>query len=594
MNKKVLILVFILFFASLSFAKSVELIKAENNYFIQSDGLVKVEENFWARFSGEFTEGFRILDFSKGEELLNVKAFVNEEEVPVRLIEISASRKEIDYELFPYKKNPSKTHVKLLFEVKKAVKAFNDVGEFELDVWGNQWDLMLPDLNGKIVLPKTVSNAKEIYSWGRPTLQGKIGLAKDNQSLVFETFNVPARQAVKITMAFPRELLDSTENAIEIQENGLQKIIEREEFSTKVDPFLASIITALIVLVNLLLVLIIPISFIVLWFHSGKEPQVEYNAIYERDIPFNYSPAIVSSLINIESKKPSEKAVIAVILDLCLKGFFKLRKIEKEKFLGLIGGGTDFEILFEEKTQNKKLDELTEQEKTVFKWITIHHEDKTSFSELEKEIKNDGNFSNKFLDWQKQVEKEMQKMKFFKSTFAEYAFPIIAAITIITSFVFIWILNDMLFFIIFAVVFIEGFIGFAVYKKALTARTKEGTLHYFKWMKLKAFLNDFSQLKTMPADAIILWEKFLVYAIVLGCADKVQEAMQVVFATQNQIHSNIFVGSIGYSSFRNLTNFAPTFSSTIASSTSTSGSSGFSGGGSYGGGGSFGGGGGFR
>ncbi|MDD5163783.1 MAG: DUF2207 domain-containing protein, partial [Candidatus ainarchaeum sp.] len=55
---------------------------------------------------------------------------------------------------------------------------------------------------------------------------------------------------------------------------------------------------------------------------------------------------------------------------------------------------------------------------------------------------------------------------------------------------------------------------------ALPNRTLKGAEHYAKWMKLKRFLHDFSNLKNMPPDAIALWEQYLVYSIPLGEAKK--------------------------------------------------------------------------
>jgi len=63
----------------------------------------------------------------------------------------------------------------------------------------------------------------------------------------------------------------------------------------------------------------------------------------------------------------------------------------------------------------------------------------------------------------------------------------------------------------------------------LPNRTEKGALHYKRWMLLKKFLSDFSNLKNMPPDAIELWEKYLVYSIPLGVAKQVQKAMDHAF-----------------------------------------------------------------
>jgi uncharacterized membrane protein len=84
---------------------------------------------------------------------------------------------------------------------------------------------------------------------------------------------------------------------------------------------------------------------------------------------------------------------------------------------------------------------------------------------------------------------------------------------------------------------------------------------------------------------IKLWEKYLVYAIPLGVAKKVQKNMEIVFANNEKaIHSGIFVGS-QINSYGDIISATDSFNSAFSSAVSTSGSSGFSGGSSGGGGG---------
>jgi len=106
-------------------------------------------------------------------------------------------------------------------------------------------------------------------------------------------------------------------------------------------------------------------------------------------------------------------------------------------------------------------------------------------------------------------------------------------------------------------------------------------------LKLRKFMNDFSNLKEVPPHGIVLWEQYLVYASALGVAKKVEKAMKIVFADYKEpVPSTIMAGGmISASDFSSLGSDIGSFSSSFASATATSGSGGFSGGGGCGGGG---------
>ena len=65
------------------------------------------------------------------------------------------------------------------------------------------------------------------------------------------------------------------------------------------------------------------------------------------------------------------------------------------------------------------------------------------------------------------------------------------------------------------IVVIISAIGSLIYFATITKRTKEGQDHYLKWMGLNRFLKDFGKFKTRDLPQIELWEKYLVYAVVL-------------------------------------------------------------------------------
>ena len=133
-------------------------------------------------------------------------------------------------------------------------------------------------------------------------------------------------------------------------------------------------------------------------------------------------------------------------------------------------------------------------------------------------------------------------------------------------------------------------------------RTYEGALAYKKWKALEKFLKDFGSFADKEVPEIALWEKYLVYATLFGCAKEVSKVMDMRFKEYNTTGidyydswvTSYYINDLISSSVR--TSVASAQSAKYASESSSSSgswSSGSGGGGGFSsGGGSFGGGGG--
>ncbi|MEM0360658.1 MAG: DUF2207 domain-containing protein, partial [Candidatus Diapherotrites archaeon] len=222
-----LLLVLLFILLSQAWAKSYSLEKAELYYKIEPDGLVKAEEKITFNFSGDFSFAYK--DFAQGNWTYGTaRVFDITSGTPIEL-KTDWNKGEFGQRLtWYYSAHNERKTFKIEYTVSRAVKAYSDVGEFYWKVWEEGWDNSLGEIIGYIELPGTVNDAKEVFSWGHPELNGKIGLL-ENKKLLFQAFNIPANQWVEIRIAFPRYLLSSTKNAAEIGSPGLQKIIEEEK-----------------------------------------------------------------------------------------------------------------------------------------------------------------------------------------------------------------------------------------------------------------------------------------------------------------------------------------------------------------------------
>ncbi len=146
-----------------------------------------------------------------------------------------------------------------------------------------------------------------------------------------------------------------------------------------------------------------------------------------------------------------------------------------------------------------------------------------------------------------------------------------------------------------------------IYVSNCQKRTEDGAYEFSRWKAFKRFLCDFGKMDIKEVGEVKLWKEYLVYATVLGCADKVEKALKLKVQELNLSETDFDMSdyyifndiSTGINrSVRDAHNRAVSSQAASSSGSSSSGSSGSwsSGGGGGGGfssgGGSFGGGGG--
>ncbi|MCX6802324.1 MAG: DUF2207 domain-containing protein [Candidatus Diapherotrites archaeon] len=430
MQKKFLA-AFFLFLLALSFAsaKSFSLEKAEFNCKISSTGLAEVEEKMTVYFNGSFSEGFREIE-SEGVEISDIGVLVDG--VPVSAKTGSSTGKlRIDWTFNAL--NETKIFT-IKYKVKNAVEAYDDVAQFAWIVWGGEWGAPLKELYGTIELPAAVADPKDVYTYGHPSLpQGKIAIT-GNKTVIFQAFDIPANQDVGIRTVFPRKLLSSTENSSVKPGNGLQKIIKEEEKLSNESPAIFSAIPwPLLVGGPILLIIIL---FFLFWFLWGREPEVDYQGIYEHEPPYDYSPAVVSALINQAGQSPSNDSVLAVILDLCLKKFFVLEQVKLEKVLGVFGKDSDYKIILLDKALNNETSGLTKQEQIVFGWVKKYAKAKNEITlgDMQKAMSLDMGFASDYHEWSEEVKSEAKQYNFFGKNTGSTIFAIICILFIFLGF----------------------------------------------------------------------------------------------------------------------------------------------------------------
>lgn len=372
-----------------------------------------------------------------------------------------------------------------------------------------------------------------------------------------------------------------------------------------------------------------------------KDPEVEFNNEYYREIPDESTPEDVSYLFN---RSITDKAMSAAIMDLIRRKVITQEKIDDKNYKLTLH--EDIQI----NEKDRKLLKVIFGNKTEITTKEMKKNARSSYNSVvnyynayKKAALNDAIFQEFYED---NIETKI-KINLnswltlfiligalilaynFQSMFVivVYAFIIyfifksikdfkkdtsrgvitlnlivVAIVSIVASF-YIMVANLMYksasfgYLLLLLIVICVG-VWYAIPSK----KTYKGALAYKKWKALEKFLKDFGSFADKEIPEIALWEKYLVYATLFGCAKEVSKVMDMRFKEYNMDGldyydswvTNYYINELISSSVRNSVASAQSAKyASESSSSSGSWSSGSGGGGGFSsGGGSFGGGGG--
>lgn len=305
---------------------------------------------------------------------------------------------------------------------------------------------------------------------------------------------------------------------------------------------------------------------------------------YFRDFPSQDEPYVLEYLMK---RKTTNLSISATILSLVTKKVIQIEEIPNKK------NNIKFTLLenknFSPRSAESRILEL------LFKIVgnnnTCYLEDLKNYGKSESRAER---LTNKIKEFKEDIKKEINNRGYFNSNASNILFNILLGLLYLFSLsmsfgVLKGIEDELGALKYFATITLVTVIYYIIINKDKN-RTQKGKIEYSKWLAHKRFLEHFSMLKERDLPEIELWEKYLVTATVLGCADKVQDKMKIHINDypSTDYNSLLLVTSINNNIIRTInTGVSSSISranSTIASSNSSSGG-GFGGGSSGGGGG---------
>lgn len=463
----------------------------------------------------------------------------------------------------------------LEYVVTNLAVVHNDVAEIGYNIFTS----LNEDVANLEVTVNIPGNQNELRAWAHGPLTGNITINNKEQFIL--TLNgLYANEAIDTRFVFDKNLITNPIKTTGI--DALDKIIkvetdraneanqEREALRNKL--ILQKLIVISVTSLYLMILIILLVRF---YLKYDRELKSDFKQKYFRDIPSNYPPTTVGYLFN---KKVGTNDLSASILSLIEQKIITVEGNDKKNYK------------FIYKNKNAELDK----NQTSLISLVFNGKDEILLTDFKKEAKKSySSFLKRYNEWISLVTDEAIKENFFeKRKIWGYTLYMIAGF-------FIGIM--MLSWSLLGLICIFSSVIALMYVTKSNKRTKKGNDDFVKWKALKNFMNDFSIIDKRELPEVSLWGKYLVYAVSLGCADKLAKDM----AVRVKEFDDIYYGNILYNpndiimltSFNHVINDSVNSAvnmarSASASANSSRSSSGGFGGGFSSGGGSFGGGGG--
>lgn len=485
--------------------------------------------------------------------------------------------------------NPSSRHraFYMEYDVLDVVVEHEDVSEFAWNILSDTYQENIDDLQVIVRLPKDDDSMRV---WAHGPLNGEIKRLNDREVMLIYDF-LGAYNATDIRMMFSHDVVPFVSKKTKV--NAKHFILEVEEEKAnranrereKIKLF-HNVTKAGTVLWTLSMIGV----GIYIYIKYDKEHKVSFDMEYYRDFPRDYGPEVLQYLLK---QNVSTDALSASFVELIRKKVILLEEIPSDK--------KKKNYLF--KANCEDLSILSRSEQILFHLFihTIGDGEKVTLKEIQSYGKSEKRakvFLEEYRDWQSEATSMGKDENFF------YRLALVKILPCLLSIlgIFVFIINLVL-----DTNFILGYVSlpFAIisllYFMLFSKRTEKGALEYKQWMAFKHFLEDFGRMDEKELPEVALWDKYLVYAMPLGCADRLEKDMKMRLQAMNEVGTihydmgDMFM--MHYIMNQNLTHaidqsvkqaVSSSYSSIAASHSSSAGGFGggvSSGGGSFGGGG---------
>lgn len=497
-----------------------------------------------------------------------------------------------------------------------------DCGELYWKFVSDGWDVESENVTCTVSLPvpddTVVVPGETVRAWGHGPLDASVSFT--NNGVLYEVPGVGSSEYAEARVVFPAEWLSDAAPSSDVAH--LQGVLDEEQ--AWADEANAKRTRARVMLYGTyVLGLGIPLLSVLYglmrWGQYKTSHKAQFDDKYFRDVPSDDHPAILGALLN--NGNPTDECLTASLMRLTDSGYAKL-ELKKSTKKGLFGREKAVEdycmsaLYWPERRHDE-----TGAERIDFETMRLMFDrllrlearvtddaDNLYFGSLEKTAKKyPESYDKYYKSWQGVVEAECERRMFFKDD-TKTGRGLLIAIGVIDLIVMFGALFASLIFgapvLMIVALLVLGLLasGATILMGSLMRPlSREAIETVAKLKALRNWLLDFTRLEEAVPQDVILWNRLLVMAVVLGVSEEVIKQLRMV-APQLLEDTRMAPTYIWYSTFnghqsptRTFTEAASTAHSvSVAQLASSSSSSGGGGGGGFsgGGGGGFGGGGG--
>ena len=486
-----------------------------------------------------------------------------------------------------------KTAFLLQYTVDNAIVMHKDVAELYWTFIGNEFTDQIKDLKIKVNLPGR-DTSEDFRVWAhidsKKNVDDLIGEIQkhDNLYALAETPRLTANSPVDIRLTFNKNLIADDSNLDHSNIDAIDGILEIEtkranEANAIREKYKKIYKVAIIISIIGIVYQVISIFYI--YKRYDKEYESDFFSDYYREFIEDYNVEVVDYIMN---KSITPNAMTASIMNLIYK-----KNIKAEKMIGEKKDEYKFTFL--------NFDNVTEEEKVLIDFLFNKVGNQQEFTTVElkkyaKSTKTYDKFTNSFTKWKNSVLSKGKSLNIYESHSGVTAYAALVMGIWVFSF-FIFSSFEALNFVLIIDILLS--IGIFIYTLTFNKRTKYGNEQFVRWKAFKKFLVDFGTFDVKELPELPLWERYMIYATVLGVAKKVAKDMNVKIKEMNVDESSLtFTDYYFYNSLANDLNNSVNSAINLANATraaelaASSMSSGSGGGGGFSSGGGFGGGGG--
>ena len=499
----------------------------------------------------------------------------------------------ISIKMYNETKNSS-TYFYIEYEILNVVVNHSDVSELYYQFVGESFDDNINRYDLRILLPEEVDQS-DLRVWAHGPLYGSVQKLCPNEEkcvgLSLSVDNLSKNTPVDARMLFPKDLITlvvegqtkvtntvATDSIVEVEikrSDEANRLREKERLKIQIYHIITGVYLSLTLII-----------FIYVLLKHDREYKNTWNNEYYREFINDYDVTVIEYLFN---KRITERAFSTSILNLIYKKKIKVQKLADEK------NNYQFTLI--------DSDDVTKAENEIIKLLfgDIGKGNVVTLKQIKdysKKITNDRSpYLSKYNKWKELVMDDAVKENFYENaTTVKLVCGLYGFIGLLLT---VALINNNILNISTLALFIVS-IAFIIYIIAFTKRTRRGAQHFYKWKAFKRFLKDFGRFDEKELPEIALWERYLVYANILGVADKLEKEMKVKLDNIPDYERDKFT-FYDYMLYSNLnTSLNREFTKTIETANykqsqaiaKSASSSGYGGGGGFSSGGGFGGGGG--